>query len=273
MRTEATLHDGTTIDIEVAGSGPDLLLPVRPEPIEGPQADEMRKWGVDPALGRSLIDGLADIARVIAFDYEGQVLSKPKPETLTPANVVADILSIADAAEAARFCYYGYSWLAMVGLQVAVSTDRLAGLAMGGYPPIDGPYRELLVVTTAGWELSTGARELGSEDEWSNSSLSADQSRQFMALYEQLQGFDDRTALKGIGVARVCFAGSNDEIRYGPSWGDVVVNMARPLVDNRSELEALGWQVHVLDGLDHMQAMQVPTVLPILRDWLATGDN
>lgn len=58
------LHDGTTIEIEVRGSGPDLLLPVRPDPIEGPQADEMRKWGVDPALGRSLIDGLADIARV-----------------------------------------------------------------------------------------------------------------------------------------------------------------------------------------------------------------
>ena len=48
--------------------------------------------------------------------------------------------------------------------------------------------------------------------------------------------------------------------------------MSRTLVDNRSELEALGWQVHVLDGLDHMQAMQAPTVLPILRDWMATGD-
>ena len=47
--------------------------------------------------------------------------------------------------------------------------------------------------------------------------------------------------------------------------------MARPLVDNRSELEALGWQVDVLDGLDHMQAMQAPTVLPILRDWLTSG--
>jgi hypothetical protein len=49
--------------------------------------------------------------------------------------------------------------------------------------------------------------------------------------------------------------------------------MARPLVDNRSELEALGWQVNVLGGLDHMQAMHAATVLPILRDWLATGDD
>jgi hypothetical protein len=49
--------------------------------------------------------------------------------------------------------------------------------------------------------------------------------------------------------------------------------MARPLVDNRGELEALGWRVRVLDGLDHMQAMQAPTVVPILREWLATGDD
>jgi pimeloyl-ACP methyl ester carboxylesterase len=273
MRTEAALHDGTTIAIEIEGSGPDLLLPVKPEPVEGPQADAMREWGADPSLGRSLIDGLADMARVIAFDYEGQVLAQPKAETLTPDNVVADLLAIADAADAARFRYYGYSWLAMVGLQLALRTDRLAGLAIGGFPPIDGPYTELLKVTTAGWELSTGARAFGGEDEWSNSSLSPDQSRQFMTLYEALQGFDDRAALKRIGGARVCFVGSNDEIRYGPTWGDVDVNMARPLVDNRNELEALGWQVVVLDGLDHMEAMQAPRVLPILRDWLAAGEG
>lgn len=97
--------------------------------------------------------------------------------------------------------------------------------------------------------------------------------RDGFSILKELPGFDDRAALKGIDGPRLCFAGSNDEIRYGPSWEDVVVNMARPLVGNRSELEALGWQVNVLDGLDHMQAMHAATVLPILRDWLATGDD
>src|SRR5262245_38284755 len=98
MRTEAALHDGTTIPVRIEGSGPDLLLPVKPDPVEGPAAESMRQWGVDPANGPRLIDGLADVARVIAFDYEGEVLAHPKPETLTPANVVADLLSVADAA-------------------------------------------------------------------------------------------------------------------------------------------------------------------------------
>jgi hypothetical protein len=80
MRTEAMLHDGTTIEIDVQGSGPDLLLPVRPEPFEGPQADEMRKLGVDPALGRSLIDGLADMRLGRMVELE------PVRRTVTPVH-------------------------------------------------------------------------------------------------------------------------------------------------------------------------------------------
>jgi hypothetical protein len=66
---EARLHDDSTIAVEVHGQGPTVLLPVNPEPVEGPQAEELRKWGVDPALGRTLIDGLSDVFRVVAFDY------------------------------------------------------------------------------------------------------------------------------------------------------------------------------------------------------------
>ena len=270
MQTTATLHDGSTIDIEVQGEGPNLLLPVNPIPIEGPQAEAMRQWGADPALGRTLIDGLSGVARVVAFDYEGRLLAQPMPDTLTPANVVADILAVADAGASDRFARYGYSWLAMVGLQLALGTDRLIALAMGGYPPIDGPYDEMLSVTTAGWELATGARTSGGEDEWASAHLEPDQSRQFLTLYQALRDFDDRAALREIrpDVARLCLVGSKDEIQYGPTWGDVFVSMAEPVVRNQSELEALGWEVHVLDGLDHTSAMQAANVLPILRPWL-----
>ena len=53
---------------------------------------------------------------MVAFDYEGHVLQVPKPDTLTPANLAADLLAVADAAGADRFAYYGYSWLALAGL-------------------------------------------------------------------------------------------------------------------------------------------------------------
>src|SRR5437879_6844982 len=128
--TEARLHDGSTIEIEVAGQGPTLLLPVNPRPVEGPQAEQMRKYGTDPALGQSLIKGLRDAFRVVAFDYEGQCLRTPKPDTLTPANTANDLLAVADAAGADRFAYYGYSWLAMIGLQLAIRTVSLLALVL-----------------------------------------------------------------------------------------------------------------------------------------------
>jgi hypothetical protein len=48
----------------------------------------------------------------------------------------------------------------------------------------------------------------------------------------------------------------------------VLVSLAGPIVRRQAELEALGWQVRVLDGLDHMQAMQAVQVVPMLRSWL-----
>src|SRR5262245_42862935 len=121
MGTTATLHDGSSLDIEVAGAGPSLLLPANPVPIGGDQAEQMRQWGAEPALGRHLIDGLAGVARVVAFDYEGHVMAHPKPTTLTPGNFVADVLAVANAAGVDRFAWYGYSWLAMMGLQLALA--------------------------------------------------------------------------------------------------------------------------------------------------------
>src|SRR4029453_3987614 len=117
MALGAKLHDGTVIDVEVHGDGPSVLLPVNPRPVEGAQADEMRRWGADPALGRSLIDGLKDAFRVVAFDDHGP----------------GGLLAVADATGADRFAYYGYSWLALSGLQLALRTDHLSALVMGGF--------------------------------------------------------------------------------------------------------------------------------------------
>jgi pimeloyl-ACP methyl ester carboxylesterase len=281
---EVRLHDASTIAVEVQGDGPTVLMPVNPRPVEGAQAEEMRRWGADPALGRSLIDGLGDAFRVVAFDYEGHVLQVPKPDTLTPANVAGDLLAVADAAGADRFAYYGYSWLALSGLQLAIRTDRLAALVMGGYPPVDGPYAQMLQVTVATHEMaianaasapdtatpSQPPREPSDEPDWSTveMSLTEAQTRQFVTLYQALQDFDDRAAQTQVSCPRLCFVGSADEITYDERWGGVRVDLAGPVVSRRAELEALGWEVRVLEGLDHLQAMQASQVLPVLRPWL-----
>jgi pimeloyl-ACP methyl ester carboxylesterase len=124
---EARLHDGTSIPVAVFGSGPDVLVPVRTEPHPPEQAAAMRQWGADPDLGPAIVEGLAASFRVIAADYEGHRLRVPAAGTLTPENVAHDLLAIAGATRSRSFAYYGYSWLALSGLQLALRTDPAVG--------------------------------------------------------------------------------------------------------------------------------------------------
>jgi len=277
--TTATMHDGGELELAIDGYGPFLLLPVNPTPVAGEAAEEMRRWGADPALGRSLIEGLRDIVTVVAFDYEGHVLAAPKPDTLTPSNLFSDVLAVADAAGADAFAYYGYSWLAVAGMQLAIRTQRLTALIMGGFPPLDGPYAEMLEVTVATHRMASEPSSAPSPSDrpsepgdWSTVEfdMPEPQARQFLTLYESLQDFDDRRVLSHLDCPRLCFAGSEDEIVYDERWGGTQVSIAGPIRANRDELEANGWTVRLLEGLDHTQAMQPDNVLPVIRPWLAT---
>jgi pimeloyl-ACP methyl ester carboxylesterase len=202
------------------------------------------------------------------------------------------LLAVADAAGAERFAWYGYSWLALAGLQLALGSDRVAALAMGAWPPLGGPYAEMLRVTIATHDLASApstTRQGAAGDavtaapaskpapasspeelDWSTVevTLSEAQTRQFVTLYQALQGLDERAALPRLSCPRLCFVGSADEIDYDQRWGGVHVSIAGPVVQRRAELEALGWQVEILEGLDHTQAMQAANVLPVLRPWL-----
>jgi pimeloyl-ACP methyl ester carboxylesterase len=279
---EVKLSDGAPIEAEVSGAGPAVMLLIDPRPATGERADELRRWGVDPRLGRALCEGLQDRFRVIAVPYEAHVLAHPRPDTLTPDAIAADLLAIADAAGADRFACYGYSWLALASLQLALRTGRLTALAMGGFPPLDGPYPEMLAVTTATHELALAAaarpREAavarpGTETDWDSAevTLSPEQTRQFVTLYRALEGFDDHAALARVTCPRLCFAGSADRTEYGPRWGGVVVDIVGPLRRHQARLRAAGWSVRLLDGLDHMQAMQPQHALPVLRQWLSAA--
>jgi pimeloyl-ACP methyl ester carboxylesterase len=266
LLTQVTLQDGSSIEIETYGEGPTLLLPVNPRPIEGELAEQMQQYGADPVLGQNLIKGLSDVVRVVAFDYEGHLRRTPRPDALTPDNVVQDLLAIADATGTDRFAYYGYSWLAMSGLQLAIRTNRLSALIMGGFPPIDGPYAEMIRVTTAALEMA--GKPASPDDEWSGGGQTPEDAQQYVTLYHALKDFDDQAVQAQIICPRLCFVGSADEIRFEKNWGDVLVSLAGPIVNKQAQLEALGWDVRVPEGLDHIQAMQAKHVVPILHPWL-----
>lgn len=271
------LHDGTAMTATTNGTGPALILPVRTLLHDAATAANMRQWGADPNLGGALVRGLSGQFRVIAADYEGHRMENPAAETLIPENLVADLLAIADAAGAARFAYYGYSWLALAGLQLAMRTDRLWGLVMGGYPPLGGPYRAMLDVTRAAHEKARVPQEPAREPvvpgDWDAAGITVGDrvTAQFVTLYRALQDFDDSSVQQALSVPRLAFAGSEDNITYGPGWGDTIVAIAEPLTHHRDELVRQGWDIELLPELDHMSAMHSSNVLPVLRPWLVAN--
>jgi pimeloyl-ACP methyl ester carboxylesterase len=273
----AHLHDGSALDVAIFGDGPTLLLPISPAVVEGEAAEQMRAWGADPELGHTLATGFAEAGlRVVCADYEGHLSRHPQPDTLTPSGVADDLLAIADAAGAERFAYYGYSWLALAGLQLALRSDRLTALAMGGFPPLGGPYEAMLTVTHAAHRMAVANQDKPppttevQPGDWDQVevTLTPDQTQQYVTLYESLREFDERAALDRVDVPRLAFAGENDNITYGPQWDDAYVGIGDGLIANRDELTRLGWTVQIIPDADHISAMQAAVVLDVLTPWL-----
>src|SRR5262249_57916205 len=136
----------------------------------------------------------------------------PNARALNAHAVAPGLLAIADAAGADRFAYYGYSWLALAGLQLAIRTDRLTALAMGAFPPLGGPYGPMLTVTRAAHRMALANRDKqpGAATEvqpgdWDAVEVTQtpDQTRQYVTLYESLQDFDERAAPGRLHVARL----------------------------------------------------------------------
>ncbi|WP_433307070.1 alpha/beta fold hydrolase [Actinoplanes sp. CA-030573] len=274
----ARLHDGSHIDVTVLGDGPAVLLPIGVREIEGPAAEELRAWGADPGLGHTLASALTGAGlRVVAADYEAHRTGHPAARTLDAAAVSTDLLAIADAARAPRFAYYGYSWLAVAGLQLALRTDRLTALVMGGYPPLGGPYDAMLAVTRVAHRMAIAHRDNPPPPpagepvpgDWESVPFTRtpEQTGQYVTLYESLRDPDAFESVP-LSVPRLAFAGEKDVIAYGPQWDDAVVDIAGPLIARRDELTARGWRVEVVPGADHMAAMQAEVVLPFLLPFL-----
>jgi pimeloyl-ACP methyl ester carboxylesterase len=238
MTRTARLHDGAVADVHVHGAGPAVLafgLPV----VSGSTPESV---ALTDALDEAFVHHLSGDHAVVLFNYPGQ---PPKPETLTPENVASDLLAIADAAGAERFAWVGYSWTAVIGLQLALRTDRLSGLVCGGWPPLNAPYGPILRVLES----------LGSESQLSELEL-----RQQKTFHRGLQRFDDRAAQSRLTCPRLCFAGTADDI-FGLGIGLTIEETQR-------ELEELGWDVRLVPGLDHGGALQPDVLVPVAADWL-----
>jgi len=283
LKKRIRLADQSEIEVGLTGNPerPVIMLPIAKKSVYNEEAESLKLWGVDPELGKHFVEGLADTFRVLYFDYEGHLFQHPKPESLTPEYIVHEFLHIADEMNVPYFSYYGYSWLALAGLQLAVRSDRLKSLVMGGFPPYEGPYREMRIVTdkthkqaisaqTEGVELLEGSGN-SNEIDWESMAVTIDPrvTQQFVTMYQSLADFDDRAVQHKLNFPKLAFAGEKDLIAYGEKFGNVTVDMVGVLKRNKRKLVELGWDVEILDGddMDHTKAMQPATVLPLIKPW------
>ncbi|MGV2881399.1 alpha/beta hydrolase [Paenibacillus sp. ALJ109b] len=291
MKKMIKMKNGSELEVGLTGN-PDrkvIMLPIAKKSVTGQEAETLKLWGVDPELGAKFIAGLSDEFQILHFDYEGHYMAHPYPEHFTSEYITQDLLRIADQMNVKRFSYYGYSWLALVGLQVAIRTNRLESLIMGGFPPYKGPYEEMRVVTARTYEAALkqhgklehepeGQASMNSEQmcpeevDWDNIQIQIDpaQTKQFVTMYQSLLDFDDQLIQDQLSIPRLTFAGEKDTIVYGEKFGNVTVDIAGRLQKNKKILENFGWTVEIIKGadMDHTKAMQPSTVLPSILPWL-----
>jgi pimeloyl-ACP methyl ester carboxylesterase len=131
----ATTRDGARLYYEVSGRGPVV--------VAGSPFSATRSWPLPHSAARYR-DALKDEYTVVLIDsIRGTGRSDRKyPPAFTPDIAASDLLAVADAAGIGRFAWLGFSWSSVVGIQLALRTDRLTALLCGGWSPIDGPYRE-----------------------------------------------------------------------------------------------------------------------------------
>lgn len=210
---------------------------------------------------QAMLDGylerLTDRYHVLLVDYPSIGGSRDiAPRDLTADRVCADLLGVASAAGFDRFAYWGYSWSGAVGLQLAARTDRLTALVIGGWPPLDGPYREIL----------TAARIKRPNPEPSSLKIlrSPAQYAQWIAYYESMLDWSEGDSVARIVCPRmVYFGGEGDLVEAG-----VPVTIASNIRRHRGALEVQGWAVREIVGQDHGGAAMPAPAVPLVRAFL-----
>jgi len=252
-----TSDSGTTrsgVYYEVHGhSGPPLFLgfPVTASP------DAIPMVGGSPA-GPRFLSRLTDRYRVLVADYPSIGRSETiPPGQFTVDRVCADMLEVADAAGFNRFAWWGGTFGAIAGLQLATRTDRLTALVSAGWPPLGGPYAAML----------QGTRLNAAHPPAHALAILRDpgQYAQWVTFYESLAGWpDEADAIRRIACPRLVAYGANAE-------ADVAGLPLRPAATiraRRGELEALGWQVVEVPDRDSALILDPETLVPVVRRFL-----
>ncbi len=245
------IHAETGVYFEVHGSGIPLLLGF---PI---MATHGEIFGNEAGAARdAFLAALTDRYQVLLLDYPSIGRSADIPPTeLKVDRVCSDLLAVASAAGFNSFIYWGYSWGANVGMQLAMRTDRLAGLVMGAWPPLGAQYAEVLAsaedqIADPPAEVQVVLRSPAQYAQWANYARS-------------LGGWSEAEVCRSLSMPRLAFAGENGDVLAGSR---MIMN-ASILRARKAELEAMGWAVKLIPGRGHEVGLD-PAVIPFVREFL-----
>ena len=248
------LDPASGVHFEVQGQGQPLLIGL---PLMA-SFTELFGSEMQPVLD-GYLNRLTDRYRVLRVDYPSIGGSRDiAPEDLTADRVCADLLAVASAAGFDRFTYWGYSWGAAVGLQLAARTSRLTALVLGGWPPLGAPYAGIL--------QATQLKQANPEPSSLKVLRSKDQYRQWETYYRSMLDWPEAESVARIACPRmVFFGGEGDLVEAG-----IPIPIASIIREHRVQLEAQGWTVYEIAGQGHGVCMVPELVVPPVRSFLDT---
>jgi pimeloyl-ACP methyl ester carboxylesterase len=246
------LDPASGVHYDVQGQGQPLLIGL---PLMA-SFTELFGSEMQPVLD-GYLNRLTDRYRVLRVDYPSIGGSRDiAPQELTADRVCGDLLDVASAAGFDRFAYWGYSWGAAVGLQLAARTDRLTALVLGGWPPLGAPYAGIL--------QATRLKQADPEPSSLKVLRSKDQYRQWEAYYSSMLDWPEAESVARIACPRMVFFGGDGDLVEA----DIPIRIASLIREHRTALEQLGWVVHEFPGQGHGVCMAPELVVPPARSFL-----
>jgi len=201
------------------------------------------------------INGLKDEFFLIVADYPRGFGRTKNPLGLdfTPAVASEEYCRIADAAGVGQFGWVGYSYGGAIGVQVACRSGRISVLAVGGFPPLSAPFREMAEISTRVATASPAMAEVDPKLLWSPA-----------GFYAPLAAWPEREQVGKLTMPRMAFIGTED---VGVPLHGVDLPLAATVRAAAPALNELGWQIEWLDGHDHLSAIDSAVSLPVVKNF------
>ena len=246
VRHVAKVADGTEVHFAVYGDRR------RPAVFMGPHFYASRS-AHDESFTDAWVDCLQREFLLILADYPRGIgrTGNPQGPAYNPDVAAAEYECIADTIGLGRFGWLGYSFGGAMGIQLACRTNRIAALAVGGFPPMNAPFQRLIDITA---EMAKAGATLPQYIEPGVLGST-------IGFYTPLLNWSERAEISRLSMPRLVFMGDRD----GTREDERALPLADSLMAVEDELRGLGWQVRWLPGEDHSSAIRPEASLPLVQ--------